>query len=97
MGILDFFGGGDQKPAVDPSMAAMRDLGMPQSLIDAYQKEQDTARRMQAMQMVVGGLSNAASGYQGMAPVAAPSLGAAGGGAGGVGGIDGLVDRALKF
>lgn len=98
MGILDFFGGGSDQKVVDPSMAALRDLGMPQSLIDAYQKENETARRMQAMQMIVGGLSNAVSGYQGMAPVAAPSIGAAGGGgAGGAGGMDGIIDRALKF
>jgi hypothetical protein len=98
MGILDLFGGGSEQKAADPSMAALRDLGMPQSLIDAYQKENETARRMQAMQMIVGGLSNAVSGYQGMAPVAAPSIGASGGpgGAGG-GGMDGIIDRALKF
>lgn len=100
MGILDFFGGGDQQPAQDPSFAALRELGLPQGLLDAYQKEQEQNRRMQAMQMVIGGIGNAVSGYQGMAPVAAPSIGAsggAGGGSGGIGGIDGLVDRAMKF
>lgn len=98
MGILDFFGGGSDKPAVDPSMAAMRDLGMPQSLIDAYGAEQEKNRRMQAMQMIIGGLGNAVSGYQGMAPVAAPNLGASGGGGGDVAGsMDGLLDRAMKF
>jgi hypothetical protein len=99
MGILDFFGGGSDKPAVDPSMAAMRDLGMPQSLIDAYGAEQEKNRKMQAMQMIIGGIGNAVSGYQGMAPVAAPNLGASGGGGGGdiSGSMDGLLDRAMKF
>lgn len=99
MGILDFFGDGSDKPAVNPSMAAMRDLGMPQSLIDAYGAEQEKNRKMQAMQMIIGGIGNAVSGYQGMAPVAAPNLGASGGGGGGggAGGIDGIVDRAMKF
>lgn len=100
MGILDFFGGGDQQPAQDPSFSALRELGLPEGLLDAYQKEQEQNRRMQAMQMVIGGIGNAVSGYQGMAPVAAPSIGAsggAGGGSGGIGGIDGLVDRAMKF
>ena len=54
MGILDLFGGGSDQKVADPSMAALRDLGMPQSLIDAYQKENETARRMQAMQTVPG-------------------------------------------
>lgn len=101
MGILDFFGGGssDSAPAQDPSFAALRELGLPQGLLDAYQKEQEQNRRMQAMQMVIGGIGNAVSGAQGMAPVAAPSIGASGGGggSGGLGGIDGLVDRAMKF
>lgn len=98
MGILDFFGDGSDKPAVNPSMAAMRDLGMPQSLIDAYGAEQEKNRRMQAMQMIIGGIGNAVSGYQGMAPVAAPNLGASGGGGGDVAGsMDGLLDRAMKF
>ena len=101
MGILDFFGGGstDNTQSQDPSFAALRELGLPQGLLDAYQKEQDQNRRMQAMQMVIGGIGNAVSGYQGMAPVAAPSIGASGGGggAGGIGGLDGLVDRAMKF
>lgn len=99
MGILDFFGGGSDKPAVDPSMAAMRDLGMPQSMIDAYAAEQERNRRMQAMQMIIGGLGNAVSGYQGMAPVAAPSIGSSGGGSAGgsLDSMDGIVDRALKF
>lgn len=98
MGILDFFGGGSDKPAVDPSMAAMRDLGMPQSLIDAYGAEQEKNRRLQAMQMIIGGIGNAVSGYQGMAPVAAPNLGASGGGSSDISGsMDGLLDRAMKF
>lgn len=99
MGILDFFGGGsnNSQPTEDPSFAALRELGLPQGLLDAYQKEQDQNRRMQAMQMVIGGLGNAVSSYQGMAPVAAPSLGVSNGGAGGLSGIDGLVDRAMKF
>ena len=98
MGILDFFGGSsNQAQAPDPSMAALRDLGMPQSLIDAYTAENEKNRRMQAMQMIIGGVGNAISGAQGMAPVAAPSIGTSGGGGGLDGGMDGLIDRALKF
>jgi len=100
MGILDFFGGGstDNTQSQDPSFAALRELGLPQGLLDAYQKEQDQNRRMQAMQMVIGGIGNAVSGYQGMAPVAPPNMGGSGGGSsGGISGIDGLVERALKF
>lgn len=100
MGILDFFGGGsNQAQTPDPSMAAMRDLGMPQSLIDAYAADSEKNRRLQALQMIIGGVGNAISGAQGMAPVAAPSIGGSGGGdGGGLGGsMDGLIDRALKF
>ena len=101
MGILDFFGGGsNQAQTPDPSMAAMRDLGMPQSLIDAYTAENEKNRRLQAMQMIIGGVGNAISGAQGMAPVAAPSIGASGSGGDGSGlggSMDGLIDRALKF
>lgn len=99
MGILDFFGGSsNQAQAPDPSMAALRDLGMPQSLIDAYTAENEKNRRLQAMQMIIGGVGNAISGAQGMSPVAAPSIGANGGGGSGLGGsMDGLIDRAMKF
>ena len=101
MGILDFFGGGSEQQAAsapNPSMVAMRELGMPQSLIDAYAAEEEKNRRMQALQMIIGGVGNAISGWQGMAPISAPSLGASsGGGGGGAGGIDGIVDRAMKF
>lgn len=100
MGLLDFFGGSDKPQALDPSMVAMRDLGMPQSLIDAYAAENEKNRRLQAMQMMIGGVSNAISGAQGMAPVAAPTFGGGGGGGGGGGlgdSMDGIIDRALKF